>query len=56
MRHCRRRKISYYNKKFYYDSYGGDLIVYCIDDRSSFDKVNSLIIDFKNNAPEDCAL
>ena len=30
-----------------------DLIVYCIDDRSSFDKVNSWIIDLKNNAPED---
>ena len=56
MRHCRRRKISYYNKKFNYDSYGGDLIVYCIDDRSSFDKVNSWIIDLKNNAPEDCGI
>ena len=51
MWHCRRRKISYWNKKFYYDSHG-DLIVYCIDDRSSFDKVNSWIIDLKNNVPE----
>ena len=55
MWHCRRRKISYWNKKFYYDSHG-DLIVYCIDDRSSFDKVNSWIIDLKNIAPEDSVI
>ena len=55
MWHCRRRKISYWNKKFYYDSHG-DLIVYCIDDRSSFDKVNLWIIDLKNNAPEDSVI
>ncbi len=39
-------------RQFYHNSHG-NLIVYCIDDRSSFDKVNSWIIDLKNNSPED---
>jgi small GTP-binding protein len=42
-------------RQFYHDSHGA-LIVYCIDDRSSFDKINSWIIDLKNNAPEDCVI
>ncbi len=42
-------------RQFYYDSLG-DLIVDCIDNKSSFDKVNSWIIDLKNNAPEDSVI
>ena len=55
MWHCRRGKFRIITRQFYYDSHG-DLIVYCIDDRSSFDKVNSWIIDLKNNAPEDSVI
>ena len=55
MWHCRRGKILYCNKTIFHNSHG-NLIVYCIDDRSSFDKVNSWIIDLKNNIPEDSVI
>ena len=42
-------------RQFYHNSHG-DLIVYCMDDRSSFDKVNSWIFDLKNNFPEDSVI
>lgn len=55
MWHCRRGKILYCNKIIFHNSHV-NLIVYCIDNRSSFDKVNSWIIDLKNNAPEDSVI
>ena len=42
-------------RQFYHDSHGA-LIVYSIDDRNSFDKVNLWINDLKDNAPEDCVI
>ena len=55
MWHCRRGKIRTVTRQFFHNSHS-NLIVHCIDDRSSFDKVNSWIIDLKNNAPEDCVI
>ena len=51
MGHWGEEKFLTVTRQFYHDSHG-DLIIYCIDDRSSFDKVNSWIIDLKNNVPE----
>ena len=42
-------------RQFFHDSHGA-LIVYSIDDRNSFEKVNTWINDLKNNAPEDCVI
>ena len=55
MGHWREERFLTVTRQFYHDSHG-DLIVYCIDDRSRFDKVNSWIIDLKNNAPEDSVI